>query len=150
MFSSPTKDLHRWSSQAVDDARVITGSQRTDFRGPGASARPETLHIEHLEIRPSEYQVLVAGRRARLTVREFQIFYELAQRRDRVVRRQELYDLVWGGPMTYRDRSVDVFVRKLRRKLFEVSPEWVYIHTHFGIGYRLSVEPAPVIAGPTD
>ena len=65
------------------------------------------LFIEHLEIRPSEYQVLVDGRRARLTVREFQIFYELAQRQDRVVRRHELYDLIWGGPMAYRDRSVE-------------------------------------------
>jgi DNA-binding response OmpR family regulator len=99
------------------------------------------LVIEHLEIRPSEYQVLVDGRRARLTVREFQIFYELARRQDRVVRRHELYDLVWGGPMAYRDRSVDVFVRKVRRKLAEFSPEWTYIHTHFGIGYRMSVEP---------
>ena len=56
---------------------------------------------------------------------------------------QELYDMVWGGQMAYRDRSVDVFVRKVRRKLAEVSPEWVYIHTHFGIGYRMSIEPAP-------
>ena len=108
------------------------------------SERPEPLLIEHVELRPAEYQVLVAGRRARLTIREFQIFYELAQRRDRVVRREELYDLVWGGPMAYRDRSVDVFVRKVRRKLNDVSPDWVYIHTHFGVGYRMSVERAPV------
>jgi DNA-binding response OmpR family regulator len=111
-------------------------------RGPinGSPSPVQPLLIEHLEIRPSEYQVLVDGRRARLTVREFQIFYELAQRQDRVVRRHELYDLIWGGPMTYRDRSVDVFVRKVRRKLAEVSPDWTYIHTHFGIGYRMSVE----------
>jgi DNA-binding response OmpR family regulator len=100
------------------------------------------LHIEHVEIRPSEYQVLIDQRRARLTVREFQIFYALAQRQDRVVRRHELYAVIWGGPMAYRDRSVDVFVRKVRRKLAEVSPEWTYIHTHFGIGYRMSVERA--------
>jgi DNA-binding response OmpR family regulator len=104
---------------------------------------PRRLIIEHLEIRPQEFQVLVAGRRARLTVREFEIFYALVQNRDRVVRRQELYDIVWGGRMAYRDRSVDVFVRKVRRKLAEVSPEWIYIHTHFGIGYRMSIERAP-------
>ena len=114
-------------------------------QGPphGVSPPLQPLVIAHVEIRPSEYQVMLDGRRARLTVREFQIFFELAQRQDRVVRRHELYDLVWGGPMTYRDRSVDVFVRKVRRKLAAVSPEWVYIHTHFGIGYRMSVEPAP-------
>jgi DNA-binding response OmpR family regulator len=104
---------------------------------------PRTLIIGHLEIRPQEFQVLVAGRRARMTVREFEIFYALVQNRDRVVRRQELYDMVWGGRMAYRDRSVDVFVRKVRRKLADVSPEWIYIHTHFGIGYRMSIEPAP-------
>jgi DNA-binding response OmpR family regulator len=111
---------------------------------PVHAVRAQTpLVIEHLEIRPAEYQVLVHDRRALLTVREFQIFYELAQRLDRVIRREELYDLVWGGPMTYRDRSVDVFVRKVRRKLAAVSPEWTYIHTHFGIGYRMSIEPTP-------
>lgn len=82
-----------------------------------------------------------------MTVREFEIFYALAQNCDRVVRRQELYDMVWGGRMAYRDRSVDVFVRKVRRKLAEVSPEWMYIHTHFGIGYRMSIEPAEAGAG---
>jgi len=38
------------------------------------------------------------------------------------------------------DRSVDVFVRKLRQKLEKASPEWRYIHTHFGIGYRFAAE----------
>jgi DNA-binding winged helix-turn-helix (wHTH) protein len=38
------------------------------------------------------------------------------------------------------DRSVDVFVRKLRQKLEKASPRWRYIHTHFGIGYRFAAE----------
>lgn len=116
--------------------RVIADPFRT------GSAAPAALTIGHLEIRPAEYQVFVQGRRAKLTVREFQIFYALALHVDRVVLREELYDLVWGGAMTYRDRSVDVFVRKVRGKLAAVSPEWTYIHTHFGIGYRLTIEPA--------
>jgi DNA-binding winged helix-turn-helix (wHTH) protein len=44
--------------------------------------------------------------------------------------------------MVHGDRSVDVFVRKLRSKLERASPGWRYIHTHFGIGYRFSPEPA--------
>jgi DNA-binding winged helix-turn-helix (wHTH) protein len=40
------------------------------------------------------------------------------------------------------DRSVDVFVRKLRQKLEKASPQWRYIHTHFGVGYRFAAEPA--------
>jgi DNA-binding winged helix-turn-helix (wHTH) protein len=43
--------------------------------------------------------------------------------------------------MVHGDRSVDVFVRKLRSKLEKVSPSWRYIHTHFGIGYRFAAEP---------
>jgi len=102
--------------------------------------------IDHVEFRPSEYQVLINGERAGLTVREFQILLVLAERHDRVVQRPEVYDLVWGGVMPTRDRSVDVFVRKVRRKLATVSPEWTYVHTHFGVGYRFT--PEPVLSAP--
>jgi DNA-binding response OmpR family regulator len=100
------------------------------------------LTIGSLEIRPSELQVFAQGARVGFTVREFQTFFVLAQRFDRVVTRQELYSLVWGGDMPRRDRSVDVFVRKVRRKLADVSPGWTYVHTHFGIGYRFAPERA--------
>jgi DNA-binding response OmpR family regulator len=143
MFSGPLSGLHRSTTEADEDRPVLSDAPRT-----GPPSAPPTLVIEHLEIRPAEFQVLVEGRRARLTVREFQIFYALALRLDRVVLREELYDLVWGGPMTYRDRSADVFVRKVRRKLAAVSPDWIYIHTHFGIGYRMSIEPAPPAPAP--
>lgn len=78
-----------------------------------------------------------------LTIREFETLYVLAQRSDRVVPRPDIYRLVWGGQMAYRDRSVDVFVRKVRRKLAKASPDWSYIHTHFGIGYRFMPERRP-------
>jgi DNA-binding winged helix-turn-helix (wHTH) protein len=53
--------------------------------------------------------------------------------------------------MVHGDRSVDVFVRKLRQKLERASPRWRYIHTHFGIGYRFAAEsldplPEPAVA----
>ena len=75
-----------------------------------------------------------------ITSREFQLLLALAQRRNRVVPRPELYELVWRRRMAYRDRSVDVFVRKLRIKLDAAAPGWAYIHTHFGIGYRFAPE----------
>jgi DNA-binding response OmpR family regulator len=101
-----------------------------------SDAAPAVVRTGNLEIRPAEYQLLVEGRRVGLTVREFETFHVLAERYDRVVPRPEIYRLVWGSPMAYRDRSVDVFVRKVRRKLAKASPGWTYIHTHFGIGYR--------------
>lgn len=95
--------------------------------------------LADLEVWPHECQVLVGGKRADLTVREFQIFWVLAQRCDRVVTREEIYRLVWGGDLRRRDRSVDVFVRKVRLKLAAAAPEQCYIHTHFGVGYRFSL-----------
>jgi DNA-binding response OmpR family regulator len=103
-------------------------------------SRVEVIRVANLEIRPGEFEVLVEGQRIGLTVREFQTFLVLAERPDRVVTRPEIYSRVWGRQMTYRDRSVDVFVRKVRRKLDGSAPSWRYIHTHFGVGYRFSPE----------
>jgi DNA-binding response OmpR family regulator len=100
----------------------------------------EVRRIANVEIRAREQQVLVDGKRVGLTVREFEIFLVLADRFDRVVPRPEIYRLVWGGRMPHRDRSVDVFVRKVRFKLSLCAPDWTFIHTHFGIGYRFTPE----------
>lgn len=104
--------------------------------------RGRSLLYGNLEIRPDEVQALAEGRRVGLTVREFQVLLILAEREDRVLRRADIYSRVWGGEMKYRDRSVDVFVRKVRNKLARAAPGWVYIHTHFGIGYRFAPIPA--------
>jgi len=108
---------------------------------PARSHDGRTLLYGNLEIRPDEVQVLADGQRVGLTVREFQVLLVLAQREERVVRRADIYDHVWGGEMKQRDRSVDVFVRKVRTKLSLAAPEWSYIHTHFGIGYRFAATP---------
>src|SRR5262245_3663426 len=106
---------------------------------PSAPASPEGRHrIANVEIRPAELQLLVEGRRAGLTVRELQLCFLHAKRLDSVVQRPEIYELMWGGEMPRRDRSVDVLVRRVRSKLEVVAPDWRYIHTHFGIGYRFT------------
>lgn len=108
---------------------------------PTAGASTDgNLQIANVEIRPAELQVLVDGARTGLTVREFELFFLLAKRLDSVVQRPEIYELMWGGDMQRRDRSVDVLVRKVRGKLELAAPDWRYIHTHFGIGYRFTPE----------
>ncbi len=107
---------------------------------PGSGEAPARVY-GNLEIRADEIQALVDGRRVGLTVREFQVLSVLVAREDRVVRRGDIYGLVWGGEMKHRDRSVDVFVRKVRNKLAHVAPDWSYIHTHFGVGYRFAATP---------
>lgn len=107
---------------------------------PVSPTHQRVLHLANLEIRPGELQVLADGHRVGLTVREFELFLLLAERVDSVVQRPQIYTAIWGGTMQRRDRSVDVLVRKVRAKLELVAPEWTYIHTHFGIGYRFSPE----------
>jgi DNA-binding response OmpR family regulator len=96
--------------------------------------------VGELTIRPDLHQVLVGELNVELTAREFEILYLLSQS-DRVLRREEIYERVWGYAMAHGDRSVDVFVRKLRQKLRAASPAWSYIHTHFGVGYRFAPQP---------
>ena len=94
-----------------------------------------------LEIRPDQFQAFVGGRSIELTRREFELIRLLADAQGQVLEREEIYQRVWGYAMARGDRSVDVFVRKLRQKLERASPQWRYIHTHFGIGYRFAPEP---------
>ena len=93
-----------------------------------------------LEIRPDEHTVLARGRALTLSVRELDLLCALAERAGRIVTREALYEAVWGGMLRHDDRSVDVYVHKLRAKLAEALPEWRFIHTHFGFGYRFSAE----------
>jgi two-component system response regulator RegX3 len=93
-----------------------------------------------LEVRADQYQAFVGGQNLDLTRREFELLQLLADASGRVLRREEIYQRVWGYAMAHGDRSVDVFVRKLRQKLECASPRWTYFHTHFGIGYRFDPE----------
>jgi DNA-binding response OmpR family regulator len=95
-----------------------------------------------IEIRPDQFQAFVAGRSIGLTRREFELLQVLAEAEGTVLEREQLYQRVWGYAMAHGDRSVDVFVRKLRAKLQKQSPGWRYIHTHFGVGYRFEPESA--------
>jgi DNA-binding response OmpR family regulator len=100
----------------------------------------QPLVAGELEIRTDQFQAFVGGQTVDLTRREFELLHLLADARGQVLQREEIYQRVWGYAMAHGDRSVDVFVRKLRQKLDTLSPTWTYIHTHFGIGYRFQPE----------
>ena len=124
---------------------VVRRRKRAEVR---LSAWP-VLHAE-LEIRSDQYQAFVGGQSVGLTRREFELLELLAQVPGQVVEREEIYQTVWGYAMAHGDRSVDVFIRKLRQKLHRHSPGWRYIHTHFGIGYRFDPEPVDGSAPPPE
>jgi DNA-binding response OmpR family regulator len=108
-----------------------------------ASATPDDVLLAGpVEVRPSELLALVRGRPLTLSVQEFRLLCVLAARTDRIVTRDELYRSVWNSPLRPGDRSVDVYVRKLRVKLAEALPDFSCIHTHVGFGYRFSPERA--------
>lgn len=107
-----------------------------------AKSGSEVIEVGPLEILPEEHLARANGRALVLSIRELRLLTELGRRADRIMPREELFRLVWGREMRPGDRSVDVYVRKLRVKLEQALPGWRFIHTHFGFGYRLSAEPA--------
>jgi DNA-binding response OmpR family regulator len=99
-----------------------------------------TLTAGELSIRPDRFDAYVGDQPASLSRKEFELLRQLAAADGRVLEREEIYQRVWGYTMARGDRSVDVFVRKLRQKLERISPDWRYVHTHFGVGYRFAAE----------
>jgi len=107
---------------------------------PAEERRGEAIEIEELKIDPREVQAYVAGVNAGLTPTEFKLLYTLALDRGRVVTRDELLQKVWGRRETHRDRTVDVFVRRLRQKIDRTASQHSFIQTRFGVGYKLEPE----------
>ncbi len=100
-------------------------------------ARGEPIEIEELRIDPREVEAYVDGTSVELTPTEFRLLYALALERGRVLTRDELLQKIWGRRETYRDRTVDVFVRRLRDKIDRRAPRHTFIQTRYGVGYRL-------------
>jgi DNA-binding response OmpR family regulator len=104
---------------------------------PQEERRGDAIEIEELRIDPREVQAYVDGANAGLTPTEFKLLYTLALDCGRVVSRDELLQKVWGRRETHRDRTVDVFVRRLRRKVDDAASAHTFVQTRFGVGYKL-------------
>jgi DNA-binding response OmpR family regulator len=131
-----------WLAKPCHPEELIARVEAVVRRRRRAEARVDTapLVLGEVEIRPDQFQAFVGGVSLDLTRREFELMQLLADAPGQVLQREEIYQRVWGYAMAHGDRSVDVFIRKLRQKLERASPGWRYIHTHFGIGYRLAPE----------
>ena len=102
--------------------------------------RGERIEIEELTIDPANVQAYVDGMSAGLTPTEFRLLHALALEQGRVVTREELMQRIWGRRQRYRDRTVDVFVRKLRTKIDRSASTHAFIHTRHGVGYKLEAQ----------
>jgi DNA-binding response OmpR family regulator len=124
-------------------ARVNAHLRRVEsHRQPDAA---QAVQVGPLLVDPEQVQAFVDGRPVGLTPREFEVLYALARERGKPIPRERVYREVWGYEMMRGDRSVDVFVRKVRQKLIAACPDISFLQTHYGVGYRF--EPAPADSG---
>jgi DNA-binding response OmpR family regulator len=131
-----------WVTKPCHPEELIARVEAVARRRRQAAGPQDALAIGELRIRRDLFQVFAGSRSAELTRREYEVLLLLAEAAGDVLERDRIYQRVWGYAMARGDRSVDVHIRKLRAKLAHISPGWRYIHTHFGVGYRLEPEPA--------
>ncbi len=132
-----------WITKPCHPEEAIARLEAVSRRRRRARPQPEAGPVVagELEIRSDRFQAFVGDLSLDLTRREFELLQLLADSQGQVLEREAVYQRVWGYAMAHGDRSVDVFIRKLRQKLEKLSPGWSYIHTHFGVGYRFDPEP---------
>lgn len=125
-------------------ARVERAVQRVRRRAEAAAeVDAEPIFAGEVEIDPVAREVRGGGATAGLTAREFEVFAAIFRGEGTVVARDQIFLRVWGYAMGPSDRSVDVYVGKVRAKLARVSPGYAYIHTHHRVGYRFDPRPLP-------
>jgi DNA-binding response OmpR family regulator len=116
-------------------ARVRAAARRGVRDQPAKQG--DVIELEELRVDPVSVQAYLNGQSAELTLTEFRLLYALAAESPRVVSRDELLQRIWGRRLTRRDRTVDVFVRKLREKIDSRAPRHAFLHTRYGVGYKL-------------
>jgi DNA-binding response OmpR family regulator len=108
----------------------------------------DPIRVDDLEITPGEGLVRAGGQVLTLSVREFQLLVAMVEHAGGIIGREELTRVVWGRELRPGDRSVDVYVSKLRAKLEHAVPGKRYIHTHPSFGYRF--QPEELVASDDD
>jgi DNA-binding response OmpR family regulator len=120
-------------SAAQLDARI-----RAVLRRSGGSTGDPTLEVGELRLNPRSRQAALDGSELDLTPREFDLLHYLVAHSGEVISRRELLSAVWQLPLGGSDKTVDVHLSWLRRKLGETAHGPRYIHSVRGVGVRLS------------
>ncbi|WP_199423229.1 response regulator transcription factor [Actinotalea solisilvae] len=115
------------------DARIRAVLRRADPRRPAAP-----LHVGGLVVDARARTVLLDGRPLELSPKEFDLLEHLAERPGEVVTKRELLAEVWKQPYGGADKTVDVHLSWLRRKLGESADRPRYLHTVRGVGVKLA------------
>lgn len=127
-------------------ARVTAALRRASLAGDREGQEP--VVEGELSIDPERLAVTMAERPIDLTPLEFSLLWTLADGRSRALSRDEIFRTVWGRERGHGDRSVDVLVRRLRRKVDEANGRYTYIQTVHGVGYRFLATPRRMPGAP--
>ncbi|PYI56956.1 response regulator transcription factor [Paenibacillus flagellatus] len=122
-------------------ARVSAVMRRTGADEPPVADEPEAgkvIQVADLKIYPEKYEVVLNGEQIQLRPKEFEVLLYLVQRPGVVVTRDDLMNIVWGFDYVGGQRTVDVHVSSLRKKL-EMNQETVQIDSIRGLGYKLVI-----------
>jgi DNA-binding response OmpR family regulator len=132
-----------WVTKPCDMSELLARIERItrDRRVPTKTESEVDLIAGEIELRPGGHLARVRGQIVALSPREFELLRLFMVKPDRPLERHVLFDQAWGYAMPWGDRSVDVYVLRLRRKLKRLSPAWSYIHTHHRLGYRFEALP---------
>ncbi|MBK5225642.1 MAG: response regulator transcription factor [Thermoleophilia bacterium] len=85
-------------------------------------------------------EAFAGGEELGLTSKEFAVLYLLASQTPMVLSREDIYRTIWGYEMLHGDRSVDVFIRRIRKKLAAKIPGHSFLQTHYGFGYKFEMK----------
>lgn len=102
-----------------------------------SSIKSEKLVINNLMIDSNTHTVVVNGYEIELTYKEFEVLLMLCESMGKVVKRDDLLDKIWGYEFFGDTRTVDVHIRHIRKKIQEYDPDYEYIETIRGIGYKV-------------
>lgn len=122
-------------------ARLEALFRRAEVRLPDEVGEAGDVSLGDLEIDRTRLEVRVASEVAPLTPLETKLLWILVEEQGRTLTRDDIFRRVWGGEREAGDRSVDVLVRRLRRKVDEAGGQYTYIQTEHKQGYRLQAVP---------
>lgn len=145
---SDDRDVIRTLNAGADDYLIkpfsveqLEARVRAVLRRIGGEGRPGPLVVGDIAVDAAAREARLGGEPLELSPKEFDLLRFLAERQGEVVSKRELLAEVWRQPYGGSEKTVDVHISWLRKKLGESAAESRYIHTVFGVGVKL-VEPA--------
>ena len=121
--------------------REVVARVRTIFRRASSEvAQNEIIRVGNLEIDMDQHTVMVADHQVELTPTEFDILVVLARQPKRVFTRLQIMEQAQGNAFEGYERTIDAHIKNIRLKLEPNSKDPTFIHTVFGVGYKLEVK----------